>query len=236
MGRLYADDDMARWEHSYKDSVAIHLDKLANSATEAEIDFRLGMLAVSRYTLGMISVAKGDFLGATARFRSAVETRCGQYERFEQGVGRELDAGHFQTLLLALVTRDDTLVSRFRAHYRAENGTKCSIFLGRAVKRLAANDREGARLELDRRKPPIDPQFLGYCECLEAIAAGNEGQFTDAIVRAGNHWQTWAAKTVRGLPDAVCFIQGVGLVRLAEKVLRRPVPVTHEHLPHELLG
>jgi hypothetical protein len=235
MGRLFTDGDLTRWENSHKESIALHLAKLSSSETETEVDFRLGMLAVARHTQGMIDVARGNFPQAVSSFRSAVETRCWQYERFEQGVGRELDAGHFQTLLLALVTRDDALVSRFLGHYRAENGTPTSVFLGRAIKRLVANDRQGARLELARRKLRPDPQFRGYCECLEAIADGNDDGFGDAFAQAATNWQTWAAKTVRGLPESVCFIQGVGLVRLAEQVLGRAVPISHEHVPRELL-
>src|SRR3954470_16246067 len=104
MGKLYTQDDLHRWKESYRDSISIHIEKLETNLPQRQIDFHLSTLALSQHTWGLIGVAESDFPGAIDRFRASVETRCRMYERFEQGVGRAMDAGHFQSLLVSLVT------------------------------------------------------------------------------------------------------------------------------------
>lgn len=235
MKNFYNDADIARWETADKQSIPLHLEKLKGEVHEKKIDFHLDMLAGSYYMQGMTFIAQGNFDEAVQAFRASAEARCKMYERFEKGQGRSLEAGHFQSVLVAFVTKDQALISRLVVHYRADEGTPDSIFLGRAVKLLAMGDTDGAKTALAQRKPRFEPQFVGYADCLEAIANKDQQRFVSALSLASESWAKWASKKAKGLADSVCFIQGVGLVRLAERVLGNPIPITNEYMPQELL-
>jgi hypothetical protein len=234
--RYYSTEDVARWEASYAESIAAHLQRLTDPRLpESRHDFHLGMLSLSHRTRAMICVARGRFGDAVAALRASVEARCRMYERSVAGVGRPLEAGHFQTVLDALATRDDTLVDRIGRHYRADVGTRDSVFLGTALRSLVLNDVPGACSALGRERPRFERQFVGYVECLQAVAAGDDQRFPAALALASGSWAEWAARQVRGLPDSVCFLHGAGFVRLAERVFRRRVPVADAHIPSPLL-
>jgi hypothetical protein len=235
MGRFFSEEDVARWQKVDARSISVHREKLATALPDRLVDFHLGGLAGSYYMQGMAFIAQGDFEAAIQSFRDSVETRCKMYERFEMGQGRYLEAGHFQTVLVSFVTHDESLVSRLVDHYRADEGTPDSMYLGRVLKQLASGDIDGAKAALAERRPQFEPQFVGYAECLEAIVSKDEQQFLSALRSASESWAKWASKRVKGLPDSVCFIQGVGLVRLAEKVLGKPIPVEDENMPEDLL-
>jgi hypothetical protein len=235
MGHFYSNDDVVRWDKSYRPAIDLHREKLTTDLPQPKVDFHLSNLSGSHYMQGMTFIAQGNFDAAVQAFRASADARCKMYERFEKGQGRSLEAGHFQSVLVALVTKDQALISRFVSHYRADEGTPDSIFLGRAVKLLTMGDIDGAKTTLAQRKPCFEPQFVGYAECLEAIANKDQQRFVSALSVASENWAKWASKRVKGLPDSVCFIQGIGLVRLAERVLGNPIPIANEHMPQELL-
>lgn len=233
--RFYSEEDVARWQIAYAKSIGIHQEKLTTDFSQPAIDFHLGGLAGSYYMQGMTFIAQGAFESSLQAFKASAEARCKMYERFENGKGRSLEAGHFQSVLVAFVTKDEALVSRLVGLYRADEGTPDSIFLGNALKLVATGDIDGAKTALAQRKPRFEPQFVGYADCLEAIANKDQPRFVSAASVACESWAKWAAKRVKGLPDSVCFIQGVGLVRLAERVLGNPIPVISDGMPQELL-
>lgn len=236
MKKFYSPEDVARWEEAKGGSVALHLEKLSDpSLVPQKQDFHLGMLSLSYQSKGMTFVALERFEEAKQSFRGSIETLCKMYERFEKGQGRSLEAGHFQSVLVAFVTKDQPLISRLAAHYRADDGTPDSVYLGRVVKLLAMGDIDAAKTALAQKKPRFEPQFVGYADCLEAIANKDQQRFVTALNGASESWSKWASKRVKGLPDSVCFIQGIGLVRLAERVLGNPIPISNEHMPQELL-
>jgi hypothetical protein len=236
MSHLYSPADLDRWNRSYQDSIHLHLDKLATDLSSQQVDFHLNMLSLSYHTQGMILIAQGKFTDAVGSFRSSVLAKCQMYERYEKGEGRALEAGHFQSVLEAYVTRDDDLVAAIVKHYRAQEGTPDSIFLGRALKYIATNEIDNAKRLMRQEWPRFEPQFVGFADCLEAIAENDEYRFVAAANSASQHWAAWAAKRIRGLPDSVCFIQGIGLIRLAEKSMGRTIRIVSEYLPQELLG
>lgn len=235
MGRFYTDEDVARWEKPGRQSIDLHLEKLATSLPEQKTDFHMGMLALCYEEEGMICVAKGKFQESIQAFTSSVETKCKQYERFDEGTGRALGAGTFQSILIAFATKDHDLVARIAHHYRAENGTPDSIFLGRALKLLVMEDLSAAKDSLKQKRPRLDSQFVGYPECLEAIANKDELAFADGLEIASTSWAKVVSKRDRGLPYSVCFIQGVGLIRLAEKTIGRRISIADRYIPSELL-
>ena len=61
MFRFYTDEDLARWEKSYHQSVNLHLEKLATDLPQQKVDFHLGMLAISYENRGMVCISKGNF-------------------------------------------------------------------------------------------------------------------------------------------------------------------------------
>jgi hypothetical protein len=235
MGRSYSDDDVVRWDKSYRPAIDLHLEKLGTDLPQQKVDFHLSNLSGSYYMQGMTLIAQGAFDEAIRAFRDSAEARCRMYERFEKGQGRSLEAGHFQSVLVAFVTKDQALISRLVGHYRADEGTPDSIFLGKALKPVATGDIDAAKKVLAQRMPRIEPQFVGYADSMEAIANRDQQRFVSALDAASESWAKWASKKVKGLPDSVCFIQGVGLVRLAESVLGTPIFVTNQHMPQELL-
>lgn len=235
MDRFYANSDVVRWMNVDQQSITLHLAKLATELPQAKIDFHLDMLADSYYLHGMSCIAQGSFPEAIEAFRASISTRCKMYERYEMGMGRSLEAGHFQSLLVAFVTKDHPLIARFVAFYRANDGTPDSLFIGSALKLVATNDLEAAKSNLAKKKPRFERQFTGFSECLEAIANKDEKRFVNALNVASENWAKWAAKQAKGLPDSVCFIQGAGLVRLAESVFGRRILIADRHIPPELL-
>jgi hypothetical protein len=236
MKRSHSDKDVARWEKAYENAIAIHLDKLRTESSQANVDFHMGGLAGSYYMYGMTLIAGAQFGAAIDAFRSSTELWCKMYERYENGHGRPLEAGHFQSVLVAYVTGDDVLISRLVAHYRAEDGTPDSIFIGTALKLIATGDCTSAKTALTLPKPHFEPQFRGYPDCLDAIAHNNEEQFISALGTASEFWAKWASNQARGLPHSVCFIHGVGFIRLAETIFNKSISVTNEHIPQGLLG
>lgn len=233
---FYTRDDVARWDAAKGGSVALHIEKLSDPAlTPQNRDFHLGMLAMSYQTKGMILIAQERFDEARQTFRDSIETLCKMYERFEMGQGRSLEAGHFQSVLLAFVTNEPLLIARIVAHYRTDEGTPDSIFLGRAVKLLATGTINAAKEALAQQQPRFQPQFVGYSDCLAAIANKDQDRFEAALIVASESWSRWASKKVKGLPDSVCFVQGIGLVRLAERILGRALSIANEYMPLALL-
>jgi hypothetical protein len=235
MGRFYSNDDVVRWQKAYVQSIGIHLEELATDLSQQKIDHHLSGLAGSYYMQGMTFIAQGAFDEAIQAFRASADARCKMYERFERGQGWSLEAGHFQSVLVTFVTKDQALISRLVNHYRVSEGTPDSIYLGRAVKLLAAGDIDAAKNALARRKPHFEPQFAGYPDCLEAIVNKDPARLVTALNAASQCWAKCASKTVKGLPDSVCFIQGVGLILLAEKVIGQRIPISNEYIPRQLL-
>jgi hypothetical protein len=236
VGRFYTEKDVERWEEAYGRFGRLHQDRLAANPPPAEVDSRLRSLSLECRFRGMTFVAKRQFPEALACFRESVERRLKMYERWASGLGEAMSAGHFQDLLVAYVTNDDELIANFARHYRADDGTDDSVYLGRVVKCIALKDLEGARKGLLEKRPRrFETQFSGYPDCLEAIVEKDQARFVDAIAFAATKWSRWSCRVEKGLPGSVCFLQGVGLVRMAEKTVGTRIPVANEYLPPELL-
>jgi len=200
MKRYYTDEDVLRWQKAHKDSVQLQLEKLKSEAAPERIDFRLGMLTLAYQTQGMIAIALGQFQEAIDAFCASGETRFKMFERSEAGVGRELEAGYYQEILVSFVTRKESLISKLVRLYRADNGTPDSMYLGRALKHLATNDLAAALTALSAKKPRFEGQFVGYADCLEAIAKKDKQAFLVALETATKSWTKVAARRDRGLP------------------------------------
>ena len=128
-----------------------------------------------------------------------------------------------------------SLISRLVRHYRVDSGTPDSR-LSRPSGEVPRDRRPGGREGSARAQTAaLEGQFKGYAECLEAIADKDPCRFAEAFEIATKSWTRFAARTVRGLPLAACFIQGVGLIRLAERVIGERIEISNEHIPSRLL-
>jgi hypothetical protein len=236
MKKYYSPEDVVRWQQSFDKSVRIHLEKLSDLELSPDgYDFHLSLLSLAYHELGMTRIAQGGFEEARKMFHESVQARCKMFERAEKGVGRSIDAIYFQSLLIAFVTKEEDLVARIVDLYKPVEGIADAIYLGRAVKLLAKNDTIAAKSALAQKKPRFVTQFPGYAECLEGIADKDEQRFALGLNVASESWRKCAARRDKGLPFSVCFIQGVGLVRLAEWVLGKRISVVNEYIPAELL-
>jgi len=235
--KFYTADDVARWESVDKESIDLQLSKLALETRPPLREQRLGMLSVVYAHLGMTCIAKADFRGAIRSFEESVATRCRTFEMIGEGLASStnVDAGHFQSLLIAFVTRNEPLIQRLALPYCADTGTRGSKYLGAAIKALINGDLDAARTALTQKRPSFEMQFKSYPACLEAIVDQDPIRIVEAVHSASRDWAKWVARGLRGLPDSVCFIQGVGLIRLGERVLGRSIPIINQYLPKELL-
>src|SRR5947209_1817183 len=109
MGNFYSNDDVVRWDKSYRPAIDLHREKLTTDLPQQKVDFHLSNLSGSYFMQGMTFMALGAFDEAIQALRASAEARCKMYERFEKGQGRSLEAGHFQSVLVAFVTKDQTL-------------------------------------------------------------------------------------------------------------------------------
>jgi hypothetical protein len=238
MKKYYSPDDVVRWQASIEESVALHLKKLSEPGLLAQRgDFDLSMLSLTYCDFGMMCIAQGEFQDASKMFSESVRTRCKMFELIEEGLcpTRPIEAGDFPWLLIAFVTKDEDLIARVTDLYKPDKGIPSSIYLGRVLKLLAKNDTSGAKAALAQKVPRFETEVVGYADCLEAIADKDEQRFALGLKVASESWRKCAARRDKGLPFSVCFIQGVGLVRLAERVLGRRVSVDNEYIPSQLL-
>jgi len=238
MASRYSPEDVARWEGTFPNSLAIHTEKLKrDDASPDHRRFHLGMLSLTYRDMATTAIARGAFADAIRLLRLGVDTVCRLHELFEQGFpGEGADAGHFQSVLLAFATRDTELSKKMVSHYRFDKGIKASVFLGKIIKSIAHGDHAAAQDTLSKPWPKVEAMFRGYPECLQAIANKDEPAFRQAIPSTSKNWAKWAARVEKGLPGAVCFIQGIGLVRLAEHAMGRHIPISDDNMPPELLS
>ncbi len=236
MNRYYSHEDLTRWEKAYGSSVTLHLEKLSTHGLNAQKqDFHLGMLQLSYETEGLIHIAKNRYEAAIKSFKDSKETLCKMYERYENGLGRPLEAGHFQSVLIGFVTSYKALIAKLANHYSANEGTKDSCYLGRALKLITAGNLDDAKAALAEKKPRFETEFIGFDDCFAAIVNRDEQQLLSAIKIATKSWEKCASNRDRGLPFSVCFIKGIGIIRLAEHVLGKQVLIDNQYMPHELL-
>jgi len=233
--KFYTQDDVVRWEAANSRAIALREGFLANPPARLDIDTQYASLGQAYSAMGLTAIAQSKYQVAFSYFAKSTASTLHRIERMSAHSATGLEAGHFQSLLLSLVTKDEYLISELAHRYLLVEGPSDSIYLGRVVKALALRDNVTAQLALSVSPPRIDSQFRGFVEVLKSIAHSNNSSFTTAMNAATIHWATWTSKKAVGLPQSVCFILGVGLVRLAERVFNSSLDFSTEHVPATLL-
>src|SRR5262249_10999441 len=136
MAVLYSAEDVARWESVSTRTVGVQLAKLSDPGVSAsDRRFRLSALSGAYYSLALTEIAKHSFERAREYLRGFVQRLCEVYDVTRSG-GDSPQAGHFQSVLVSLLTKDETLTSRLIDRYRWEVGTQDSMFHGKLIKLL----------------------------------------------------------------------------------------------------
>lgn len=81
----------------------------------------------------------------------------------------------------------------------------------------------------------VEKMYPGWFGVVWAIAHQDEARFRNALLIADEKWYKYAKYNWRGTPEAISFLYGAGLVRLAEWAWGRPVEVSTPNIPAELL-
>jgi len=244
----YTQEDVDRWREDHEQWLPVLLDRLRNDPDHRAIRRGGGYAALGYKAWGrsLYCIAEGSFAKALGWLWVCADVRARLYEAFSAGshVSPEyLGAGNWQALLHAHASTDGALTARFCRLYDLElaarpeaRSTRDSMYHGRLLKALTEGRVDDARGVLGERRPKVEAMFRGYVECMEAVAADDDHAFREAISAASTAWEKYASRFWRGLPDAVCFLNGVGLIRLAEHVWGRGIIIEDPSIPGELQG
>ena len=112
MKKVYTPDQYVASDARCRETIAMQESRLKEPGlSEQDRDFRLSTLAVFHTERAHIQIALGGFIDAMESLCRSVDLTCQVYERHLVGTGTHPpNAGHFQVLLLALVTNQEQLV------------------------------------------------------------------------------------------------------------------------------
>jgi hypothetical protein len=243
MKPLYLPSDVDRWVTQNAKRRQLLARRLGTNWSDATDAQGLSLLSLTLESEGYTAIALGKRDEAIRSFHNAVSVVAKLLDMGRQGsTGAEtyLRTGFFQTLLEAFAIGDDSLTAQFVAVFdvdgiAAKASPPDSTYIARVLKALAQGKQEEAKHVLATPPPDVDSQFVGYVECLKAIADGRRSELEGELHRAAQAWERFVRKDSPGQPQSACFLGGLGLLRLAEKVWKRRLEVTVEHLPQLLV-
>lgn len=234
MQKLFSDRNVEQWETTGVRKLEILGRRLGENPAQSEDAQGLNLLALSLIDLAFAKIAIGERDNALSLLQSVVQFKIRIFELYSSGSDAAkgyIRAGEFQTLLLAFASGNVDLARRFANilptdGIAVEHSPADSNFIYLPLKALALNDFDEAASLLSRPAPEkVDPQFLGYIECLEAIAERHVLKVQQTIKNAELLWYEFMKKKFRGHPQAVCFVAGIGFQRLAETVLKTKLDI-----------
>ncbi|MFN0017287.1 MAG: hypothetical protein ACKVP0_03445 [Pirellulaceae bacterium] len=240
MASLFSKSDVERWVAQNEKKMTLLQRRLGSSRTSSTDKQGLSLLSLTLEDQGYIHVAAGNRDKAIACFHQAVEICATVLSLEMQGVPSPLgylSAAYFQQLLIALAVGDNDLIKRFAEMLPTDNAydPDDSVYIAKALKALTLGRINEARPHLALPAPDTDAQFIGYVECLRAIANGSWADFVNELRRAAAGWEKFTRREFEGQSCSSCFIGGVGLLKLARRVSGQELPVTIEHIPSLLL-
>jgi hypothetical protein len=231
MKPLFSEKDVRRWASTCSEDIEILERRLGRDSNDVQ---GLNMLALTLVDSAFAKFAIGECDNAANLLQSAVRFKLRIFELHSTGneaAKGYIRAGEFQTILLAFASGDIDLARQFASilpadGFAVENSPADSSFIYLSLKALALSDFDEAASLLSRPKPEkVDPQFVGYIECLEAIAEKNASKVQVAIQNAESHWYAFMNKKFRGHPQAACFVAGLGFQRIAETTLKTKLDI-----------
>jgi hypothetical protein len=232
---FFTDEHVATWEQRALGTIQFQFDALRKPGLTLELRWqRFGHIAGAYESLAMVAIARKTFGEVRGFLCKSMEMHFEQFE-IQRAQEEPISAGYFQLVLLAYVTMDPAVIHKMLNYYHWDDGVPESVFLGKIIKSLAVGDTATAQVTLSQKRPRIEKMFSAYPDCLHAIANKDQAGLCDAIAIACKTWARRAARYEKGGPHAVCFLQGIGLVRLAEQVIGGKVSIAEEHIPPELL-
>ena len=239
---LYAPEDVARWDEVFLELLGMEVARLRGEPGYPKIEWAqvYGFMGEAQFQ-ALTEVAKGNCPRALGWLVISVELACRMHEDCYSGRGGMnevmLTAGYWRELLYAHASTSKEMVERFCRLYNPNvHGTRDSIYHGRILKALTDKRIQDALAILSEKRPSVERMFQGYIECFEAIARQDEAGFRQAIATASGLWEKYAWRMEKGLPPAVCFLDGAGIIRVAEHVWGRRVAIEDPNIPAGLLG
>jgi len=231
MKPLFSEKDVRRCASTCSEDIEILERRLGRDSNDVQ---GLNMLALTLVDSAFAKFAIGECDNAANLLQSAVRFKLRIFELHSAGneaAKGYIRAGEFQTILLAFASGDIDLARQFASilpadGFAVENSAADSSFIYLSLKALALSDFDKAASLLSRPKPEkVDQQFVGYIECLEAIAEKNASKVQVAIQNAESHWYAFMNKKFRGHPQAACFVAGLGFQRIAETTLKTKLDI-----------
>lgn len=240
-GITFTSDDVARWRNAYADDPSFSITKIR----EGNLDEGRELVDLSRAHeyLALIKIAGGEFSAALGEFGAASDAWAALFERAE--LAQDIDPSLTKAIppgvfLFANAGPDRSLNRLVRATATVAEQTdhtrSPSHYLGVVVRALSMGeiDRAGVLLE---SSPEMPKHNEGFLRALQAIVAGDEEAFKTALDVEVAFWQrTITRERLQHFPDAVCFAQGIGWLKLAERVWKRSLDLVIDNIPAELLN
>lgn len=107
-------------------------------------------------------------------------------------------------------------------------------FFGRVIASLLQGNYETAKYLVNAKPSRVLRSWKGIPECLEAITNRDEPLFCTLLKSAYSDWYIYYSRH-KGDTDAACFIDGIGLIKLAETVFHKHIYIRDIPLPYQLL-
>jgi len=235
----YTRSDVVRWKEADESRIQLKLAQLHDSSFHGRRDFVLSGLHLLHEGLGFTYVALEEPEIARNHFLAScqyVEQLFSLRERGEPISPGRLTAGYCKSWLVALAIGENATASSLASKFKREDlpaGKRRSEIeqIALLLKSLIGCSEDFHDEELGPPSSARSNDFKYYLECLDGIAERDEERFLHALERAADNWLIQIVRTHRGLPQSVCFIHGLGLLRLAEQVIGKPIEVSNVLIP-----
>ena len=109
--KFYTQDDVVRWEAANSRAIALREGFLANPPARLDIDTQYASLGQAYSAMGLTAIAQSKYQVAFSYFTKSTASTLHRIERMSAHSATGLEAGHFQSLLLSLITKDEHLIS-----------------------------------------------------------------------------------------------------------------------------
>jgi hypothetical protein len=239
MKPLYSSADVDRWVIQNAKARQLLERRLGTNWKSANDAQGLSLLSMTFEAEGFTAVALGNREVAMNNFAESVAVTVKVLDMGRKGInGAEgyVRTGYFQTLLTAWAIDDDRLIKEFLDVFQVE-GTAAdrspadSTYIARTLKALSMGRLGDAERILAFPARDVDPQFVGYVDCLTAIAESRMDEFKVALRRSADAWERFTREDGGGQPQSACFIGGLGLLNLAKRLGLKLNDLVVDHIP-----